>query len=216
MKAQKKEELETTSMCSGLYDMNAVQTYEFEIDGETVAIKIKPLTDEYYKELFAGIDLSSDNKETQRKIYEAQLKQFNELVIDAEKYDFDIEDIIQIMARYELARVRDVIKATEGFAVVTECYFDGKPTSQTHLLRKKTIDDSIEYSGIAARQYKAKPGKSLDSETNYTYVPQHQAKADLYDSMMRSADGYEDHKVPIRVKALVIDNIFGSKLSPKK
>lgn len=127
----------------------------------------------------------------------------------------DFEDINAIIARLTLVIIKSVIKNSDGTAtVMTECYFNGKPSEQTHIV-KKTIDSSSRYALLAQKQMTRADGKGLDSAPIFTFHPQDEAKGEIYDEILIEKTGFASW-VPLRFKTLVVDRIHSSGVKQKK
>jgi hypothetical protein len=203
-------------LVADIFDAEAVQEYVFKIYDQDVAIRIKPISDDRYIKIFEDIGEKSESEKNLRKVYEAFVSVGEEVIEQYAELDLEIEQVIEVINRYQFIAAKSVTKNAENIIVQTECWFDKLVVSQTHTLRKKTINDSIEYSGISAREYVSKPTSSMKDSVTYTYVDQHKAKAELYDSMILKVEGFKNAIVPIRFKAGIMDRLFGKSISPKK
>jgi len=134
------------------------------------------------------------------------------------KDSISIEDYLQLIGTaHNFVIDEEAKKFSLGKTYVpTACYFNGKVARQKHYLRKKTIDDSSKYALIKSKEYERKPSNKLGVDDLFFLHPQDIEKAQLYDEMKESVDGFENEFVPLRVKVLVIDYIFASTINPKK
>jgi hypothetical protein len=79
-------------------------------------------------------------------------------------------------------------------------YFDGREVEVSHNLKAKTAEDVMAYDRIKSGVRIHKTGMQLK--------PHMKQKGELYDKMIRSAEGYAGDSVPLHHKALVITAVF--------
>lgn len=217
-----------------IYDADETQRIPV---GDGVFAVVKPYTDEKFlkvRQEFAelvneSLQRGEDQEVTQEEIKQAlvrDVKLADELIENLEGYPDlpgDWKELLSVEDKQAIIRkaLNFVIDEAESefvlgkTVVLTACYFNGKVANQRHILRKKTIDDSSAYSHLVTKQYKPVKIKKFGQKDAFEFILQDQAKAALYDSMIESPEGFQNNKVPLRVKVLVIDHIF-SVLDGKK
>ncbi|MCU0240521.1 MAG: hypothetical protein MUC29_13860 [Pyrinomonadaceae bacterium] len=210
-----------------MFDANALQTLKVaipfgdeSIDG---TITFQPLKDNDWLDYYSPIKASDDELANMKMALQRDENLWNALnpkgdfaIQEWEDY-LDIEDKQEILRKLTIVRIKSIKRTTNGNTeIVTECYFNGKPCDQTHILRKKMIEDSSKYKLIESKQFKTEAGKGLGDEVRVTEViPQDVAKAELYDDIHLQNFGFVDGNIPIRFKTLTIDNYFTSKLGKR-
>lgn len=222
-----------------IYDSNAIQKIEI---GDGVFAVMKPYTDKRYLSYLAEITeklnetLKSKGVDTEAEVEEHEIKESllqdialaDELLEALEGYEDLPEDWKSLIsAEDKIALLRkatrftideDSRKFTLGAftEVPTVCYFNDKLASQTHKLRRTTIDNSSRYALIQAKRYKVGESSRVGRKNVVQITPQEENKAALYDQMIESVTGFERSDVPIRVKSMVVDYVFQSSLDEKK
>lgn len=220
---------------AAIYDANATQKIPV---GEGVYAVVKPYSDERFTEYRK--DFVKSLNEIMKKgdganLEEAEIKQAiendcalcDELLDALEGYaDLPADWKALISAEDKLAIIRKALnfvideeseKLSLGQLVVpTACYFNGEVARQSHVLRRKTIDDSSRYALLKSKDYKVTPARKFGADKQVEITPQDEGRIALYDDMRQSATGFANDKVPSRVKILVIDHIFSTAVDNQK
>ena len=218
---------QNTNQAATVYDADAVQKIPV---GDGVYAVVTPFTDEMFlqnRREFAEkvnefIKRGDEREMSEIEIREALIKDCelaDKLIENLENYpdlpaDWkelmsaeDKQAIIRKATTFVIDEERDLISLGKTI-VPTAAYFNGEVTNQTHILRRRTIDDSSAFTHITSKQYKPLKNKKFGQKTGAEFVPQDAAKAALYDAMLESVSGFAGNKVSLRVKVLVIDHIF--------
>lgn len=229
LETQTKPETETKPL---VYDADADQRIKFDtFDGDDqIVFVFQPITDGRYIEFAeksrlklvdGGENLLSDNST-------ALVELWNDVITDVEgiegekpdnwrdEMDADREKIPSITALLTVAAYTETKRSwgQRDDSVITEAYFNNKPVSQKHFLRKKSLEDVRAY-----RKFQKIPvgGKGKGLKAGDIIIPSYAGqKAALYDRMQtKEAEGYAG-RVPVWHKIAVIDYIFSAGITQKK
>lgn len=219
-----------------IYDAEAVQRIPV---GDGVCAVVKPYSDkrylEYRDDFVKAVNEALKETKGATNAEEEEIKQALEkdcelcdaLLDTLEGYEdllADWKESISVEDKQAIIRKatnfvidEDSEKFSLGKIVVpTACYFNGEVARQSHVLRRKSIDDSSRYALLKTKQFKVTPGKKLGEDNLVQVTPQDEAKSALYDAMRERVEGFANDNVPMRVKILVIDYIFPASIPGKK
>lgn len=104
----------------------------------------------------------------------------------------------------------------ETRTVVTECWSNGEPVRQTHVMRGKTRELEKKYARIEQARFKKENIGGLRRKARVEYVVQDHKLGELYDEMRISVGGFAGEIVPLRFKTAVVHEIFSSEIDQKK
>lgn len=222
-----------------IFDADARNRFEFEVrEGvklyETAHV-FNPVSDDRYMQWLRDFKMRGSENELDEESREATCRLWDELIITVENINVpegkDLRDVIPSPEKVEavsafmaVAIAADTEKQTTARnfddeapqTVLTEAWFNGEITTQRHELRRVNVEWQKRYAQIAAKRFKQEKVGGLRRQPKLEYVPQDHRFGELYDQMLVSNDGFAGGKVPLRFKTVVIEHLFGERLSQKK
>lgn len=222
-----------------IYDADARNRFPFEVrEGVNLydtAHIFEPLSDERYMQWLREFKMRGNEDMLDEESREATCRLWDDLIFEVEKVTVpdgkDIRDVIPpaekieaISALMAVAIGADIRKAdgSRSFdenatqTVATEAYFNGEIAVQTHVLKQAGLEWQKKYARINARRFKQEKVGGLRRQPKLEYVPQDHRFGELYDEMIVSTEGFAGGKIPLRFKVVVIEHLFGERLSQKK
>jgi len=213
------------------YDADAKQQIAFDEpfgDGEVVC-HYEPLSDERYarftresktKLVDGGDSISLENADALSALWDDQVfdiegiegKKPENWKIEIDDYKYKIPSMQSFLL--VVAYAPKLVWGQTDKAIHTDAYFNGKPATQKHFLRKTTVEDKK-----AMRRFQRIPlnskTKGLES-ADITISSYAVEKGELYDQMKAGdATGYAG-RIPLWHKVAVIDFLMSAGLSQKK
>lgn len=233
------------SVRTPLYDPQARNRFEYEVrsGGQKfdIAHVFGPLSDERYMQWTRELKVRGTADDISEESREATARLWDDIIVEVEniEYDPDADWKALIPSGEKLEAVNDLLavavvepeetthtKLRLGAAatqtIVTEAYFNGEVTQQTHVLAAKSFELEKKYERIQAKRIRQEPTKGLRRKPKIEYIPQDDKLGGLYDEMLISTTGFvgEGYKftdvIPLRFKVLVINYIFAPTLDQKK
>ncbi|HRH43725.1 MAG TPA: hypothetical protein PKY82_18990 [Pyrinomonadaceae bacterium] len=229
-----------------LYDANAVQRIPVYLDDEDEAnepmvLVMQPLQDSRYIEYAnnSKLKIVDDGNAIAQAKSQALGKLWNNLVSDVENVEWeggkkpenwkDAFDLLQfkipsmnsflVVAVYEKPKTNNgklVIGVVNERIIFADLYFNGKVVTTTHFLQKSNFDFANELENSQKMPFGSK-AKGLQDLGDYALPNSVEGKAALYDRMVtKTAAGFVDNIVPIRVKEEIIDYIAKAVIKQKK
>jgi hypothetical protein len=222
-----------------LFDADARNRFEFDVrEGvelyETAHV-FEPISDERYMQWLREFKMRGNENDLDEESREATCRLWDDLIVAVEKINVpegrDFRELIpppeklEAISAFMAVAIGADIKKNEGgrnFAedatqvVVTEAWVNGEVAMQRHELKKVSVEWQKKYSRIKAKTFKQEKIGGLRRQPKTEYVPQDHRFGELYDEMFVSQDGFIGGKIPLRFKTVVIDHLFGERLSQKK
>lgn len=223
---------------NNLYNPNAEQRFEFEVEGEDgiykTAHRFKPLAEERYFDYVKAIEISEDQNVVENSVRQAFNDLWNDLIIEVENVELEegqelktaispeeknkaIEALlaVAVVPPENVKGVRKLVSSDQK-TILTEAYFNNSVTRQTHILKAVNEEWKRRFIRIRASQIEEKKNSGLDGQDKYKFIPQDIAFGELYDSMLLNVSGFEGETVPLRFKTTVISSHFAPKISKSK
>lgn len=225
---------------SPVYDARARNRFDFTLhrgsDSYELGILFDPLTDERYMQWNHELKVRGDQDEIEESSREATAALWDDLVPEVEGIEYpanaDWKALFPTSAKVEsvnnllaVAIVTDegqkgkklVLGASQPTqTITTECWFNGEIARQSHVMAARTIELEKKYARIESKKVRQEKIGGLNKrKAKIEYVPQDEAKGELYDEMQISAKGFAGDVIPLRFKTIVVDFIFAPTLSPK-
>jgi hypothetical protein len=222
-----------------VYDADARNRFEFDVregvEKYETAHVFNPVSDERYMQWLREWKIKGTEEMMDEEGREAGCRLWDDLIFQVEKIEFpegvDFRPLISSQEKLEalqqylaVAIGADIVKvkgnrqlgdaATQ--TVVTEAWFNGEVSKQTHVMKRVAVEWQKKHSRIAAKEFKKENIGGLRRQPKVEYVPQEHRYGELYDEMCVSREGFANDKIPLRFKTIVISHLFGERLSQKK
>lgn len=224
---------------SVLYDADVRNRFELNVREGTnlyeTAHGFEPLSDERYLQWLKEFKLKGDEEIMDEESREAGCRLWDELIFEVANIDVpegqDFRTLIPTPEKLEalalfvdcaigadITRVKGPRKLGSGETQIipTECFFNGRIATQLHELKKVDIEWQKKYTRIKNKEFKQEKIGGLRRKPKIEYIPQDLQYGELYDDMFVSQEGFANGKIPLRFKTLVINHLFGERLSQKK
>lgn len=221
-----------------LFDAEARNRMPFEVREGTrtyeTAHIFNPLSDERYMQWLRAFKMRGNEDALDEQSREATCALWDELIHEVENIavseglDFrevipDPEKLEAISAFVAVAIAADIERVTGSRCftpdatqtVTTEAWVNGEIATQSHVLKRVSVEWQKKYSRIAAKRFKQERIGGLRRQPQLEYVPQDHKFGEMYDEMVVSNTGFAG-RVPLRFKTVVIEHLFGERLSQKK
>lgn len=222
-----------------VYDADARNRFPFNVrEGvklyETAHV-FEPLSDERYMQWLREFKMRGNEDMLDEESREATCRLWDELIFEVEKFKVpegkDLRELIlpaekiEAISAFMAVAIGADIEKTDSVrtfnenatqTVVTEAYFNGEIAVQTHVLKQAGLEWQKKYSRISAKRFKQEKTGGLRRQPKVEYVPQDHKFGELYDEMFVSQEGFVGGKIPLRFKTVVIEHLFGERLSRKK
>lgn len=215
-----------------LYDADARNRFGYNVieNGKkykTAAI-FEALTDERYLQWVREFKIRGNDDDVNEESREASIRLWDDIVSAVENIEVpegeDFHDIIpyseKIQGLNEFLAIAvfdpdeeaedDGVRrpaAVRTQTVITEAFFNGQITRQTHVLKEKTLEWEKKYSRIQAKRFKQETTRGLRRKPKVEFVPQDAKIGEMYDEMVERTAGFAG-RVPLRFKTAVISHVF--------
>jgi len=219
-----------------LYDSEANNRFPYTVteDGQQyqTAHVFGPLSDERYLQWLREFKIKGNEKDVNEESREASVSLWNDVIVEVENIE-EVENWKDaIPFKEKIGAVNDLLAVavfepeTQGEGkrklsaettqtVLTEVYFNGRVSSQTHKLKAASMEWDKKYARIQGKRFKREITKGLRRPANVEFVPQDAKLGELYDEMLIAAEGFAGD-VPLRFKTAVIQHIFEATLTPEE
>jgi hypothetical protein len=225
------------------YDAAAARNrFEYEVseDGQKfdVAHVFGPLDDDRYMQWNRDLKVrgGGGNDEINEEAREATAKLWDDLIVEVENVEYpeDADFRTLIDSQEKLDAINDLLavaivepEATSSGkrqlvpkgenptqTIVTEAYFNGQVSQQTHVLKAKTFEFEKKFQRILGKRLREEKTRGLRRKPKLEYIPQDDKMGGLYDEMHVSSENFVG-ATPLRFKVLVLQYIFAPKLDQK-